>query len=50
MKNVNEKKIKEEMESLANSIEYNSKLYYENDAPEIEDSEYDAMFAKLKAL
>ena len=45
-----ETEIKKEMEQLAADIEYNSKLYYENDAPVIEDSEYDAMFARLKML
>ncbi len=32
---------------LREKIEYNSKLYYENDAPEISDYEYDAMFREL---
>jgi len=32
---------------LTERIEYNSKLYYENDAPEISDYEYDAMFREL---
>ena len=35
---------------LREKIEYNSKLYYENDAPEISDYEYDAMFRELCEL
>ena len=46
--------IKEEVikriEYLRKTIEYNSKLYYENDAPEISDYEYDALFRELGEL
>lgn len=35
---------------LIRQIEYNSKLYYEKDAPEISDYEYDAMFKELSEL
>ena len=35
---------------LREKIEYNSKLYYEKDAPEISDYEYDAMFRELSEL
>lgn len=38
------------MEYLAKTLEYNSRLYYENDAPEISDYEYDAMFRELLEL
>ena len=38
------------IEYLREKIEYNSKLYYENDAPEISDYEYDAMFRELCEL
>lgn len=41
-----EKRIKE----LRGIIEYNSKLYYECDAPEISDYEYDALFRELGEL
>ena len=41
-----EKRIKE----LRAAIEYNSKLYYEKDAPVISDYEYDAMFRELSDL
>jgi DNA ligase (NAD+) len=35
---------------LREKIEYNSRLYYEKDAPEISDYEYDAMFRELTEL
>ncbi|PWM26441.1 MAG: DNA ligase (NAD(+)) LigA [Clostridiales bacterium] len=38
------------MERLAAEIEKNAKLYYELDAPIIEDSEYDRLFDTLKRL
>ena len=38
------------MRSLEALIEYHSKKYYDEDAPEITDYEYDMMFEKLKAL
>ena len=34
-------------EYLRKTLEYNSKLYYEQDAPEISDYEYDALFREL---
>ncbi len=37
-------------EELREKIAYNSKLYYENDAPEISDYEYDMMFRELTDL
>lgn len=42
--------VKARMEYLAKTLEYNSKLYYENDAPEISDYEYDALFRELVEL
>ena len=42
--------VKARMEYLAKMLEYNSKLYYENDAPEISDYEYDARFRELSDL
>ena len=46
--------IREEAEKrikyLRETLEYNSKLYYENDAPEISDFEYDALFRELGEL
>ena len=41
---------RERIEYLRKKIEYNSRLYYENDAPEISDFEYDAMFRELQDL
>ncbi len=38
------------VEYLRERIIYNSRLYYENDAPEISDYEYDAMFRELGEL
>ena len=46
--NINE--AKERAEYLRKTLEYNSKLYYENDAPEISDYEYDALFRELVTL
>ena len=40
----------ERAEFLRSQIVYNSKLYYENDAPEITDYEYDMMFRELQEL
>ncbi len=44
------KEIKSRIEYLTKQIEYNSKLYYEKDAPKISDYEYDAMFRELCEL
>lgn len=41
---------KSRAEELRAKITYNSKLYYENDAPEISDYEYDMMFRELREL
>ena len=43
-------KIRERIIELRKKIEYNSRLYYECDAPEISDYEYDAMFRELTVL
>ena len=42
--------IEERINKLRKEISYHSKRYYENDAPEISDFEYDKMFEELKAL
>ena len=44
------KKIKTEYESLIKEIEYHNNLYYNEDSPEIEDYQYDALTQRLKAL
>ena len=41
---------KQRAEELREKIRYNSKLYYENDAPEISDYEYDMMFRELSDI
>ena len=41
---------KSRIETLTKTLEYNSKLYYECDAPEISDYEYDALFRELLEL
>ena len=43
-------KDKERIDYLRTVIKYHSKRYYENDAPEISDFEYDKLFEELKAL
>ncbi len=42
--------MKERIEKLRATLKYHSKRYYENDAPEISDFEYDKMFEELKQL
>ena len=42
--------IEERINHLRKLISYHSKRYYENDAPEISDFEYDKMFEELKSL
>ena len=42
--------IKLRISRLREQIAYHSKLYYDNDAPEISDYEYDMMFEELKRL
>ena len=42
--------IEERINKLRKEISYHSKRYYENDAPEISDFEYDKMFEELKSL
>ncbi len=39
-----------EINRLRRELEYHSKLYYENDAPEISDYEYDMMFERVKEI
>lgn len=47
---MNKNEIKARIAYLREQIEYNSKLYYENDAPVISDYEYDMMFRELSEL
>ena len=48
--NMNIKEAESRIKYLREQIIYNSKLYYENDAPVISDYEYDAMFRELGDL
>lgn len=41
---------RQRIEKLRATLKYHAKRYYENDAPEISDFEYDKMFEELKAL
>ena len=45
-----EQQARSRMEELRKTIEYNNRLYYDQDAPELEDFEYDALSRELKAL
>ncbi len=47
---MNKNEAQNRIEYLREVIEYNSKLYYEKDAPEISDYEYDALFRELGEL
>lgn len=47
---MNKQEAKIRIDYLREQITYNSKLYYENDAPVISDYEYDAMFRELQDL
>ena len=42
--------IKKEMELLINEINYHNKCYYQNDNPEISDSNYDSIYQRLVQL
>jgi len=44
------KEIEKQISSLKETINYHSKRYYDEDAPEIEDHAYDALMNELKAL
>lgn len=41
---------KKRIQALRKTIEYNNRLYYDQDAPELEDFEYDALTRELKTL
>ena len=45
-----ETNLQTEIESLRAEINRHNELYYQNDAPEIADAEFDALLAKLKSL
>lgn len=47
---VDKKQATARAEELRRELSYHSRLYYENDAPEISDFEYDALFRELEDL
>ena len=47
---MNRKEAKENIELLRKELEYHAKKYYEDDAPEISDYDYDMKLRKLKKL
>ncbi len=49
-KEINLLEIEKEMRSLEETLEYHSRLYYELDAPTMQDEEYDALFRRLTEL
>ncbi len=49
-KEINPADIAREMRELEETLEYNSRLYYELDAPIMQDEEYDALFRRLVDL
>lgn len=49
-KEINPSDIEREMRSLEETLEYNSRLYYELDAPLMQDEEYDSLFRRLVEL
>ena len=42
--------VKDKIEELRKTLKYHSERYYNDDAPEIEDYEYDMMMRELKTL
>ena len=42
--------MRKQYEELVKVIEHNNHLYYDQDAPELEDFEYDALMRQLKEL
>ena len=42
--------LEEELIKLKAEVERHSKLYHQEDSPEISDAEYDALYARLKEL
>ena len=50
MENLELEQAAKRVEELRAVIEKNNRLYYDQDAPELEDFEYDALTRELKAL
>ena len=49
-RDVENKEIREKIESLRKELSYHAKKYYDEDKPEISDFEYDMMMNELKSL
>ena len=47
---MDEQEIREQYKALSDKIKYHMDRYYNDDAPEIEDAEYDAMMRQLKGM
>ena len=47
---MNKKQAKERIEYLRKTVEYHAKRYYDDDAPEISDFEYDMLMVELRNL
>ena len=47
---MNEKQAKKRIEELRKEVEYHAKKYYDEDAPEISDFEYDMLMVELRNL
>ena len=47
---MNKTQAKQRIEELRNQVEYHAKKYYDNDAPEISDFEYDMLMVELRNL
>ena len=45
-----QEEVRKQYEELVKVIEHNNHLYYDQDAPELEDFEYDALMRQLKEL
>ncbi|MBR0491060.1 MAG: NAD-dependent DNA ligase LigA [Clostridia bacterium] len=50
MNKMNKKEAKERIEYLRKTVEYHAKRYYDDDAPEISDFEYDMLMVELRNL
>ena len=47
---MSENEIREKYRELSDNIRYHMDRYYNDDAPEISDAEYDALMRELKAM
>ena len=47
---MNREEAKKRIDTLRETLRYHAQLYYQKDAPEITDDEYDALFRELTVL